>query len=276
MAAKKGFYRNYGLDVEIQPGGPDYPAYETLEKGKSDVVQLFLLTALSRDAGKNNLVNLAQISQKSSLMLVGKKNRGINSIRDLNKKSIGLWRTDFRELSLIFLKQHKLEMDIVNVDWTINLFMNDVIDLMNVMLYNEYHQILQAGSNPEELFTIPFSDVGLNILEDGLYTTRDFYNKYPNECKRFATATMDGWLYAINNQEETLDTVLDIMRRHHIKANRPHQAWMLKELKDVILAKPGIIGVLQEPDYVAAQNLLIRQNIPTTNQEYRSFYPNAQ
>lgn len=276
MASKKGFYRNYGLEVDIQPGGPSFPAYESLESGKSDVVQMFLLTALARDASKNNLVNLAQISQKSALMLVGKRNRGLSSIRDLDNKSIGLWRTDFRELSLIFLEQHKLNMKVVDVDLTINLFMNDVIDMMNVMRYNEYHQILQAGLNPDELFIIPFSEAGLNILEDGIYTTREFYNKHPEECKKFAAATMDGWLYAINNQEETLTTVLDIMKRHHIKANRPHQAWMLKEFKDIVLAKPGVIGVLQEPDFDAALNLLKRQGIVTTGQEYRNFYPNEQ
>ncbi len=275
MAAKKGFYRDYGLDVEIQSGGAEIPAYESLEQGSTDVTQLFLLTALTRDAEKNNLVNLAQISQKSSLMLVGKKARGINSIRDLDKKSIGLWRTDFRELSLIFMQQNKLNMNVVNVDLTINMFLNDIIDVMNVMRYNEYHQIIQAGINPEELFLIPFSDMGLNIIEDGLYTTREFYDKFPTQCKNFAEATMDGWLYAINHQEETIDMVLDIMKRHHIRANRPHQEWMLKEIREVILAKPNKMGILTEEDFEITKSLLESQGLPVSKQFYREFYPNA-
>jgi len=275
MAYKKGFYRDYGLDVVILPGGPDFPAYESLQNGTTDVTQLFLLTALSRDAENNNLVNIAQLSQKSSLMLVAKKSRGINSIEDMNLKSIGLWRTDFRELSLIFLKQNRLNMNIINVDFTIQLFLNDGIDVMNVMRYNEYHQLLQTGLNPEELFTVAFSDVGLNIVEDGLYCTRQFYDAHPTESKKFAEATLDGWMYAINHQEETIEVVLDIMRRHHIPANKPHQAWMLNEMRDVVMHKSKKIGVLHEMDFNQTRDLLRNQGDPVSKQGFKSFYANT-
>ncbi|MDD4309830.1 MAG: ABC transporter substrate-binding protein [Candidatus Cloacimonetes bacterium] len=275
VAAKKGFYKDYGIEVEIQAGGPDFPAYESIESGITDITQLFLLTALIRDSERNNLVNLLQLSQKSSLMLVAKKSRGINNISDMQHKNIGLWRTDFRELSLIFLEQNKLNMNLINVDWTINLFLHDVVEVINVMRYNEYHQILQAGVDPDDLFIVPFSEVGLNIVEDGLYTTREFYEQHTKECINFAEATMDGWLYAINHQEETLDLVLNIMQRHHIRANRPHQAWMLKEMREVILARPKGIGKLPEADFEYAKKLLENQNINASKQAYKDFMPNA-
>jgi NitT/TauT family transport system substrate-binding protein len=275
MAQSKGFYKNYGLDVQILPGGPDFPAYESLQNGTTDVTQLFLLTALSRDAEHNNLVNLAQISQKSSLMLVAKKSRGINSVEEMNNKSIGLWRTDFRELSLIFMRQNKLSMNIINVDFTIQLFLNDGIDVMNVMRYNELHQIMQTGLNLDELFTVAFSDVGLNIVEDGLYCTRKFYDAHTTESIKFAEATLDGWMYAINHQEETIDVVLDIMRRHHIPANKPHQAWMLKEMRDVVFHKSKKLGVLREDDFNQARELLKTQGDPVGQQKFISFYSNA-
>lgn len=273
MAEKKGFYRNYGLDVTILPGGPDAPAYENLESGKTDFTQLFLITAITRDAENSNLVNLAQVSQKSALMLVGKKSRGLNSIADMKNRSLGLWRSDFRDLPLIFMKQNNLNMSVINIDFTINLFLNDAVDMINVMRYNEYHKVLQAGLDPEELFAVSFSDVGLNIIEDGLYCRRDYFERYPEECKQFAEATMDGWLYAINHQQETIDTVLSIMRRHHIPANRPHQEWMLKEMRNVIMARPNEIGVLRRSDFEAVKKLLTEQDNPVTAQSYESFYP---
>ncbi len=273
MAQKKGFYRDYGLDVRILPGGPDSPSYESLQSGKTDITQLFLITAMTRDAENSNLVNLAQVSQKSALMLVGKKSHGIKSVADMNNHSLGLWRSDFRDLSLIFIKQNKLNMNIVNIDFTINLFLNDAVDMINVMRYNEYHKVLQAGIDPDELFAVSFSDVGLNIIEDGIYCRRDYFELYPDQCKKFAEATMDGWLYAINHQEETIDTVLDIMRRHHIPANRPHQAWMLQEMRNVIMARPNEIGVLRSSDFQAVKDLLSNQGNPVTKQSYESFYP---
>jgi len=133
-----------------------------------------LITAVKRDAENGNLINLAQITQRTSLMLVGKKSRGINSIPDFEGKRIGLWKTDDRLLSLIFLQQNKLNMDIVDLDITINLFLKDGIDVMNVMRYNEYHQIIQAGIDPEDLFSVAFADIGLNVADNGLYTLVNF------------------------------------------------------------------------------------------------------
>jgi len=271
VAQKKGFYQDKGLNVIIQPSGINYPPYENLQQGTSDIGQMSLLTAVKCDAEKGNLVNLAQITQRTSLMLVGKKSRGINSIADFEGKKIGLWKTDDRLLSLIFLKQNKLNMEIVDLDITINLFLKDGIDVMNVMCYNEYHQILQAGIDPEELFTISFADKGLNIADNGLYTTREFYNRHPQQCRDFADATMQGWIYAINNQEETVSTVLEEMRKNHLPANRPHQLWMLKELSNDIQIPNNDIGILQESDFEKAKNLLAAENMPSTRQSYKSF-----
>jgi len=232
-----------------------------------------LLTALKRDAEKGNLINLAQITQRTSLMLVGKKSRGINSIPDFEGKKIGLWKTDDRLLSLIFLQQNKLNMNIVDLDITINLFLKDGIDVMNVMRYNEYHQILQAGIDPEELFTISFADTELNVADNGLYTTREFYSKYPKQCRDFAAATLQGWIYAINNQEETVSTVLEVMHQHHLPANRPHQKWMLNELcRDITIYK-NQVGILQESDFNKAKKILTDQNLPATRQTYKGFFP---
>ena len=275
MAQKKGLYNDKGLNVIIQTGGPQYSPYDNLQDGRSDIVQMSLLTALKRDSEKGNLVNLAQLMQRTYLMLVGKKSKGINSITDFSEKRIGLWKTDDRLLSLIFLQQNKLNMDIVDLDISINLFLKDGIDVINVMLYNEYHQILQTGIDPDDLFSIAFADIGLNVPDNGLYTTREFYERHSKYCRDFVEATIEGWLYAINNQEETISTVLEIMHKHHLPANRPHQKWMLKELSQDYEVDRSQIGVLQESDFEKAKRLLAEQNMPVTNQTYRSFYPYA-
>ena len=55
MALRKGFYSNYGLNVIIQGRGSDNPAYEALQSGTTDIITLFLLTALNEgtDIGNN-------------------------------------------------------------------------------------------------------------------------------------------------------------------------------------------------------------------------------
>lgn len=275
VAKAKGFYEDFGLDVIIQSGGPQAPAAASLENGSTDISTLFLLTALShRDTGQN-FVNIAQVSQKSSLMLVAKREKGINSIQDLEGRKVALWRTDFRDLSLIFFKQNKLNVSIVPVDWSINLFLNGAVDAMNVMNYNEYHLLYQAGMDFEELFSIPYSEVGLNIVEDGIYCTEEYYLNNPRLCKDFAEATMNGWLYAINHRDEALSIVLDIMNRDHLPANRAHQKWMLDKMREVILAKAGVLGTLQRSSYEDAQNLMLQNGLLKTSTPFERFAPNA-
>jgi len=275
MAKDRGFYKNYGLEVDIQDGGADNPAYEALMDGETDIITLFLLTALSRYTGNEALVNLAQYSQASTLMLVGKKSRGIDSLASLRGKKIGLWYSDFRELSLEFLRRNDIQAQIVPVDWTNTLFIHDAIDLINVMYYNEYHSLLTSGIDEKDLYVVRFSELGYDIVEDGIYTNRAFYNRNKAQCLAFAEASRDGWIYALNHPEETLQVVTRIMREHHIPTNMPHQRWMLNKIGEAILAKPASLGQLVRGDFLAARSLLAPQTPGLSDLKYEEFYPRA-
>ena len=45
-------------------------------------------------------------------------------------------------------------------------------DCISVMTYNEYGQVLDAGFKPEDLTVFNYSAMGVDLLEDGLYTAR--------------------------------------------------------------------------------------------------------
>jgi NitT/TauT family transport system substrate-binding protein len=271
VAQAKGIYQNYGLNVEILSGGPNLPAADAIRDNKADICSMFLLSAMREYSKGNRVVNLAQVFQKSSLLLVAKKDKGINTLSDINGKKIALWRSDFQEISLMFIKKNRLNVEIVPIDWSINLFMQDGVDLMNVMLYNEYNQLIQSGLNREELVVFPMSKNGFDIPEDGLYCTDEYWLENPALCKDFADATMEGWMYAINNQEEAVAIVLDVMRKAHLAANRPHQEWMLSQLRESILYHQSSIGKLRKPDFEMAYNLLIQTNLIETPIDYKTF-----
>jgi len=275
MAHKKGFYKNYGLNVETQPVIPDDHSLSHLIQGNSDIILIDLLTALKAYNDSTRLVNLAQVSQNISIMLVAKKSRGINSIGDFNGKKIGLWQSGALSVTELFLKQNSLQMEIVPINWSVSLFLQDAVDVINVMRYNEYHQLIQAGLTESELFTVSLSDKMAPIPEEGFYTTKAFYEKYPRQCQAFAEATMDGWMYALSNQAETIDTVLEIMNQAKIRANRPHQEWMLSKMKDVIMADPQNIGKLTRKGFNDTVKLVQTYTGRRINISYEEFVPHA-
>lgn len=275
VALKKGFYRSRGLDVHIEMGGPERPAAEMLDKGKIDFTSMFLTTALSEwEAGKH-IVNLAQLSQKSALLWVANKNSGINKLQDLNGKRVGLWYSDFREPSMILIKQQNLQIQVKPVGWTINMFLKGGVDAMNMMSYNEYDVLINSGIKADDLTVFALADLGVNIPEDGIYCKQEYYQANKQVCDDFATGSLEGWRYALEHEEETLAIVLEYQNQEHLPANIPHQRWMLAKMKELILAKPEQFGILSQQSFQESTRLMQESGFIQTIPEYSRFVSDA-
>jgi NitT/TauT family transport system substrate-binding protein len=275
VAHQKGFYRALGLDVRIEMGGPERPSPVMLEKGNVEITTMFLTSALREWDKGNRIVNLAQLSQKSALLWVAKKSSGIREIKDLNDKKIGIWYSDFREPSMIFVKKHNLNIREVPIAWTINLFLKDGVDAMNMMRYNEYDVLLNTGIGEDELTVFPLADNGVDIPEDGIYCTEEYYLQNQAVCDDFTKASLDGWQYALNHQEEALSIVLAYQKKAHLPANIPHQRWMLSTMKDLILSKPSQYGKLTREDFISSTQMMKQLGYITKIPTYQEFVRNA-
>lgn len=275
MAESRGIYEQYGLDVEIQGLLQAQDAIDSLKSGTSDVVHLDLLRAIDVLRESTWITNIGQINQKNAILLVGKRSRGINSLNDFKGKKLGKWRNGSYLITDIFLKGSKIPMEIVPIDWSISLFTQNVVDVINVMRYNEYHQLLQAGIKEEDLFVADLSELGYQIPDEGFYVSKEFYSLHPNECKAFVDATMDGWLYAFSHPEEAIDEVVKRMQQDNIRANRVHQRWMLDKMKEVIMPIAGDLGKLKKTDYQNALKLMTEYYNFTRDIPFEEFCPNG-
>ncbi len=274
VAQAHGMYERHGIDLEIITGGPERPSSDFLKERKADFVTLWLSTALTmRDEGIR-LVNIAQTMQRSALMLVAKKSSGIREPKDMEGKKVGLWGPIFQIQPKAFFKKFNLTVKIVRQSFSVNLFLRDGVDVASAMWYNEYHTFLNAGFNPDELTPFFFHQYGLNFPEDGIYALEETFQKDPNLCMAFVHASIEGWRYAFAHTEETLDIVMNNLKKAYIPATRVHQRWMLARMKDLML--PGDtatpMGKLTSKDYMRVatglkENSLIRE-IP----EFEIFY----
>ncbi len=269
VALEKGIYRAHGIDLTIMPGGPDNSPLDMLKDGKADFATHWLTSGIkARDKGAP-VLNIAQTMPKSALMLVAKKSNGIREPRDMEGKKVGLW-ADFQLQPLAFFKKYNLNVNIVRQSYSVNLFLRDGVDVVCAMLYNEYHTILNAGLNPEELTVFMFHEYGLNFPEDGIYTLEDTIKRDPELCKSFVRASRLGWQYAFEHPEEAIDLVMKNLEKEHIPATRVHQRWMLDRMKDLMLFGDGsIMGPMSEEDYYRVADALhsggFIENIPDLN-----------
>ena len=233
MAEKKGIYKKYGIDVEILKGGPEVPPFDMLNSGKADFTTNFLATALKAAMGGDKIVNIGQFSKKSALVYVTKKKSGIMAPSDMNGKKLGIWKSGFREVPLAFNKKYGIDMRIVPILSTPNLFLLDGVDVMTVMWYNEYHTILNSGLDEDELTDFFFYNSELNIPEDGVYCLQKTLTERPEVCEKFIKASIEGWKYAFAHRDETIEAISGIMREAHVPANKSHQRWMLDRMNDL-------------------------------------------
>ena len=258
MALEKGFYKDVGLDLTLIRGGPDNPPFETLSSRRATFCTGWLSTGIQQRSAGIPIINLGQMIQRSALMLIAKKAGGIKSPTDLHGKRVGLWEGDFRIQPLAFFRRNKLMVEMVPLYSTPNLFLKGGVDAMSAMWYNEYHAIVNCGLNPDELKVFFLSDFGLNFPEDGIYCLEETYQANRDICGRVVQASLKGWLYAFENQDEALNLVMRYCEEAHTGTNRAHQRWMLDRMRDLILPSEdrSSLGKLKPKEYSRVAGIL--------------------
>jgi len=251
MAEEKGFFRERGLAVRILEGGPAMAPSELLADGRADFGTMFLSRALQVRGQGREVVNLAQLVQRSSLMLVARRSGGITRPADLEGRRVGLWGDEFQVQPRAFFRKYALRVEPVDQGTTVNLFLRGGVDVASAMWYNEYHLLLNAGLDPEELTTFFFFDHDLNFPEDGIYCLASTLADRPEVARRFVSAALEGWRYAFAHPEETVEVVLRRAEAAKVPTNRAHQHWMLARMQDIMLPpeSAGRFGVLRPEDY---------------------------
>jgi NitT/TauT family transport system substrate-binding protein len=278
VALDKGIYEKYGIALTIIPGGAEHSSVDYLVNHRADFGSTWLSTAIQKRDQGVTLINITQIIQRSSLMFIAKKSSGIETPQDFEGKKVGLWRGDFRVQPQAFFRKYDLNVKVITQPFStdyINLFLMDALDVATAMWYNEYHLVLNAGLDADELNTFFFDAYGLNFPENGIYTLEETYLKDPDLCCAFARATMEGWEYCFDHHEEALDIVIKYMRELHLPASRVHQRWMLERMIDIIQPLDGSIplGTLVQEDYERVARTLkdggLIEEVPPFHEFYR-------
>lgn len=257
VALEKGFYRREGIDLEIIPGGPDRSPRNYLVNRKADIVSMWLSTAVQMAADGVDIGHIAQVIQRSALMMVARPESRIHCLSDMDAKRVAMWPSDFQIQPMALFERNGLTVRPITLAGTLNLFLRGGADVALIMWYNEYHALQMYGKDPSRMYAVFFSDTDLNFPEDGLYVLGDTWFARENTLCRFVKASFEGWRYAFEHPDEAVDIVLAVMRHEQVPASRSHQRWMLSCMKSLLQPKTGgRIGVLSESDYLRVARVL--------------------
>jgi len=214
VAAAKGYYKAEGLDVTIKPGGPDVSPVQVLAGNQADAIVNWMPDALAaREAGVA-LVNIAQIFNRSGLMLTCKKASGVSTPQDFKGKTLGVWfgGNEYPFLNWMAKLGYKPDTDIkvLKQGFNVDPLLQNQAACISTMIYNEYWQVVDAGVKESDLVTFFYEDQGVASLEDGLYVL-DSKLKDPAFVARsakFLRATLKGWNDAVKDPGEAAKIVV--------------------------------------------------------------------
>ena len=255
-AQDQGFYADQCLDVTIVEGGVDIVPQTELANGNVDFAISWVSKALaSREAGAD-IVNIAQVFQRSGTLQVSFKEKNITKPEDFKGKKIGNWGYGnefeiFAALTKAGLDPAK-DVSLVQQQFDMVGLLSGDIDAAEAMTYNEYAQVLEAV-NPDTgaLYTaddfnvVSYDEAGVGMLQDAIWASGERLASdaaYADTAVKFVAASLQGWAYCRDNVEACRDIVL----AKGSKLGASHQLWQMNEVNKLIWPAASGVGFIDQ------------------------------
>lgn len=259
VAKEKGFYADLGLDVRMEPAGPDLKPYLTVASGSDDIgigVPNQIITAQSNEVP---LVAVAQMMQDSPFRFVIKNENRIDSLQQLKGKDVGIWMSGDEAEFVSMLKNVGMDINDVNVipqDYSVAPFLQDKYVLSHVSVYNELNLIKANGyAHKDSLQIFSPKDYNSAILGDMLFCKKDYLLKNKDKVANFIEGSIKGWKYAKEHPNEAVELVL----KYNSELDKTHQLAQLNAALDLIFTGKSLtegIGFIDEKEYQNAEKIL--------------------
>jgi diguanylate cyclase (GGDEF)-like protein/PAS domain S-box-containing protein len=202
-AISQGYYRDAGLDVSVKAWQPGINIREEVVSGRATFGTAY--SSVIADFIQGHPIKALMTSfQYSPMALLSKE--PINELSQLSGKSV----SHYNNLQILALL-HRASPEITKPNRTFpptgNLqdFIQGYVDLYGAYETNEPFQLNDLN---ESYYLVKPTDFGVNSLEDLVIVSREFAANHPNVVNRFREATIKGWQYAIQNQQEMVDYIL--------------------------------------------------------------------
>jgi len=209
IAKEKGYYKEYGLNVEFKEFNFGLDITKSVETSKSTFGVAYPNILLDKSNG-SKVVLLNAIYQSSPHVLISLKSSGIKSLKDFKDKKIMIENNAIKTaplLSMLYSDNIELtSMKIIKPSFNINDLIDKEVDIFSAYISNEIYKLDKKNIkydiwNP--------SDYGFDFYNNILFTSEETLNNNPTLVKNFQSASLKGWEYAFENIEETIDLVLE-------------------------------------------------------------------
>ncbi|OQX14729.1 MAG: hypothetical protein BWK76_14220 [Desulfobulbaceae bacterium A2] len=238
-AIEQGYYREAGLDVQLQEAVPHESAVAAVLRGEVEYGIHGADLVAERAQGKP-LVALAVTLQHSPLVLLSRRDRGVDHLHDLAGKRL-LLGPDAAEL-LAYLRSEGVQpgQGLTRQSFDLQALIADEVDAMPGYSTDQPWLLERAGI-PYNVFSPRAA--GLDFYGDTLFTTETHLRQHPRQVRDFTAATLRGWQYALAHHDEMVELIL---HRYSTRHSREHLLFEAEQTQRLMAPELVEIGHMYE------------------------------
>ncbi|MBP0493288.1 ABC transporter substrate-binding protein [Pararoseomonas indoligenes] len=235
LAKARGYYEAEGIDLTINPGGPNLLTENLVATG-ADTFGLSGGTDSVFAAREKNLpvVCIGVSHQQTPFFFVTRADGPIRTLQDFKGKTVTTWYTGANYVLLgmlakIGLKPGDFTMQPQQV--SVTPFVEGQIDVVTATKYNEFYTLMTRMGR-EKLRTFVAEDEGITFPRDTLIVSETTARQKPETVRGFLRASIKGWRDALKDQKAGVDVVMAASPA----LDRAHQEFMLVEAGKLMTA----------------------------------------
>ncbi len=258
VAVQKGFYKDQGLNVDLQAVNLEENTIQAVAAGRVDFGISGADDVILARAKGIPVKAIAVIYKVNPAAVVSLQGKNILEPRNLIGKKIGIQTGNPIEyLYNVMMEGNGVKLSEVKkvaIGYDASEIINGKVDAIVGYITNEPDMIFQAGKKSDVFL---MANYGVNMYGDVLFTSDKLIKSKPDLVERFLRATLSGWQYAIDHEEEAVDMTLKYAK----DSKRSHEKYMLSSSIPLIHTGSNKLGVMDPTAISQMQDLLFKQKL---------------
>lgn len=272
MALAKGFYKEAGLDVQIEPGNGSAVTAQLVAAGKADIAYADAAPVMKLISSGAKMKILSTIFQGNPNQVTALKKTGLKSVADLKGRSIGMPSSGSQPsmFPLVMAANGLKEGDvkIVNMpgDALVASLMQGTVDAIAGSVDSYGLTLKSLGAETDNFL---FIDHGAPTVSTSIIASDAIIAQKPDVVKAFVAASLKGWYAAIDNPAEAAIELKKLFPDANEKL-APAQIEATKQLMCVNRAK--FVGKAVPEQWTDTVKILVDTNILPAGTAATTYY----
>lgn len=273
QAEAKGLYEAAGLDVTLEPGGPDRNVPLLVAAGNVDLGMGSSFTTLNMMSEGIEAQTIASFFQKDPQTLVAHAGQGVETLEDLKGRPIMIAKFSQLEFWVFLKARYGFSDDQVRAyTYSAAPFLADPTAVQQGYITED--TLLLGKELPEPPVSILLADYGYQNYATTVFGTKAYLEANADAVKAFIAATAEGYRQCIaGDYEEAMAAV--------IAANPDHSEelfhFKLKQMIDrgLVLsgdAETGGIGAMSDARWKAFFDVMVESGVYPADLDYTAAY----